>query len=164
MAERLEADIRICRADLRSFFLYTLWLKKRLTVPVLIFVAGVGLLLVLQDGQPWLGIALLALTGCYVAWRMNGWSVFGQSIREQGLRYHLSLTGRELVLENQTQGGGSKYRLEKFAEARETGAHFFLYHGPMTAVILPKRELPDELALALRQQLRERLGSRYGRI
>ena len=34
----------------------------------------------------------------------------------------------------------------------------------MTAVILPKRELPDELALALRQQLRERLGSRYGRI
>lgn len=163
---RLEMEITVTLSDLRAFFLYTVWLKQRFTVPLLLFAAGVGFLLVLRGGaSAWLGAALVAVCFWYIASRLRLWRRFRDAAAgEAGSRYRARFSGNALDMEHIAQTRTTKYRLDKLTEARETGGHFFLYTAPFSAVILPKRDLQPLTQQRLRELLRQRLGAKFSRL
>lgn len=150
-------------ADLRSFYWYTLFVKPRLLIPVLIIPLGVGLLALPRGGVAmWLGMALLAGVLWYISTRVHTWQRFKQaSGAEIGSRYRVSIDRQGLRLDNLSRDGSQLYDWEQVTEVRELRRHFFIYYGPVSASILPKRDLPWEEQARLRKFFQQKFADKY---
>ena len=165
MSEKTVFTYTILSEDIKAYFDFTLWFKQKLLIPVLIFSCGVGLALLAGGGwRLWAGLALLSLAAVYVVRRLRLWPRFEQAARgETGQDYALTVSA--FGLSASLAGGEERTRVrwDKVLDIRETRRHFFIYSGPFTAMIVPRRDLADADTVELRRLLRAYGGSKYNR-
>ena len=163
MSEALDFSISINIADLRHFFWFTVWLKHRHTIPILIFATGVGALLLLRGGaQTWCGAALLTAVFLYCYNRLRIWPRFRQSAQDElGEIYEVSVDRHGVCMRNTVRDSQQLYDWSKIIDARELKGHYFLYQAEYSALIIPKRDLIVSQRAAWEHMLRKYLPGKF---